>query len=259
MSATQPARASKRFLRPWLRLVLGLTLLVSISALSVFGLEQWVVHPYRIPTASMEPTLHCARNPAQDSGCLGSQSDRVLVNRFIYTFDRPQRNQIVVFTPPAAAAVQCGERGAFVKRLVGLPGEQLHEDSRGFLWVRYPPHARWVELREPYLTSRQRLADSAHFGGTWYVPRGSYFMIGDNRSKSCDSRRFGAVPAADLVGPVVAIYWPWSRISIAAPGLFGGPVLAVFAMTLGLLVLLGAVARAGLRRSKRRASSTSIG
>src|SRR5207237_931588 len=92
----------------------------------VIGIKTWVINPYRIPSSSMEPTLHCAR---PSNGCEAHFSDRVLANRFIYHFRKPARGDIIVFKTPPAAAQKCGSGGTFVKRLIGLPGETVRERS----------------------------------------------------------------------------------------------------------------------------------
>jgi signal peptidase I len=96
-------------------------------------------------------------------------------------------------------------RELLLVRLVGLPGETVREDGAGFIWV------DGRRLAEPYVTASARAGDS-YRGRTWHVPQGSYFMLGDNRSGSCDARAWGAVPRANLVGPVVLRYWPPDRI-----------------------------------------------
>jgi signal peptidase I len=152
----------------------------------------------------MEPTLHCAKG-AGTPGCLGKFADRVVVQPGATI----KRGGIVVFRTPTEAALKCGEGGLFVKRVIGLSGETLREDDHGFLWVRDPgPADMWAKLSEPYLSASRRLADSAHFGQKWHVPKSEYFMVGDNRSESCDSRTFGSVPARNIIGPVVRIIRP---------------------------------------------------
>ena len=197
---------------PWRRIVdWVVTLAVAVGFVLAFEAE--VAKPFRIPSSSMEGTLLCAR---PDPGCTASTSDRVLVNRLAYDFGSPQRGQIVVFTAPARASVACelGDGGeTFVKRLIGLPGETVHEDHHGFIWIRRSGAAGWTKLVEPYLSARSRLADSKHFGRTWHVPEGEYFMLGDNRGDSCDSRAWGSVPRSSLIGPVMFTYWPPLRIS----------------------------------------------
>jgi signal peptidase I len=166
----------------------------------VLAIKAYVVNPYRIPSSSMEPTLHCAR---PGSGCLARFSDRVLANRFIYHFREPRRSEIVVFkTPPAAAAACGGEGGTFVKRLIALPGDRWREQD-GYIYV------NGEKLREPYIEPARRDTDTIP---EKTVPKGQYLMLGDNRSSSCDSRRWGTVPRRNLIGPVFAVYWPPKRI-----------------------------------------------
>jgi len=189
------------------------TVTLAVAVGFVLAFEAEVAKPFRIPSSSMEHTLLCAR---PGLGCTGSTSDRVLVNKLAYRFGSPQRGQIVVFTAPARASVACslGDGGeTFVKRLIGMPGETVREDRRGFIWIRHPGATAWTKLPEPYLSARSRLADGKHFGKTWHVPPGHYFMLGDNRGDSCDSRDWGSVPRSSLIGPVMFTYWPPFRIS----------------------------------------------
>jgi signal peptidase I len=177
------------------------TLAVAVGI--VLAVKAWVVNPYRIPTSSMEPTLHCAQ-PAD--GCLAGTSDRVLANRFIYRFRDPERGEVVVFeTPPEAERLCSGVGGTFVKRIVGLPGEVI-EDRGGFLF------ADGRRLEEPYVNGR----DASRDGQQWEVGPGQYLMLGDNRANSCDSRVWGSVPRANLIGPVFATYWPPDRIAVGS-------------------------------------------
>ncbi|MHB8471016.1 MAG: signal peptidase I [Gaiellaceae bacterium] len=195
------------------RVVLDWVLTIAGAIVIVLALKAWVVNPYRIPSSSMEPTLHCAK-PAP--GCEGSYSDRVLANRFIYRFRDPKRGEIIVFKTPPAAAVQCGEGGTFVKRLIGLPGETVKEDDRGYIWIELPHTAEFFKLNEPYIQASRRLDDVQHgnnVGKQWVVPEGYYFFMGDNRGASCDSRKWGPVPRKNLIGEVFFTYWPPSRIS----------------------------------------------
>ena len=164
----------------------------------VLAIKAWVVNPYRIPSSSMEPTLHCAR---PGSGCLARFSDRVLANRFIYHFRSPHRGDIIVFKTPPAAEQKCGAGGTFVKRLIGLPGETVSEKN-GIIYI------NGRRLIESYVQPSRR--DSQF--GTWHVPKGQYFFMGDNRIQSCDSREWGSVPRSNIIGEVFAIYWPPNRI-----------------------------------------------
>ena len=200
-----PTRPRRRKVLRWLLIslavLLGLAAVVSVVAFT----------PYRIPSSAMEPTLNCAKGPA-NLGCLGNSEDRVLACPVCLDLSNPSRGDIFVFHTPAEAALKCGEGGVFVKRVIGLPGETVREDHHGFIWIKKRGSPTFVKLTEPYVPAADRLADSGHFGLTWRVPDGQYFMMGDNRSQSCDSRTWGAVPHANLIGPVVFRYWPLSRL-----------------------------------------------
>jgi signal peptidase I len=193
------------------RVTLDWILTIVGAILIVLALKEWVVNPYRIPSSSMEPTLNCARGPTEP-GCLGSSSDRVLACRICLDFGPPSRGDIVVFNTPTEAALKCGEGGTFVKRVIGLPNETVREDDNGFIDVKEPGAKEFVRLKQQYVSTDRRLADSAHFGQVWHVKPGSYFMMGDNRSQSCDSRTWGSVPRNKLIGTVFFVYWPPDRI-----------------------------------------------
>ena len=192
-----------------LRVVLDWIFTIGGAILIVLALKAWVVNPYRIPSSSMEPTLHCAR-PAQD--CEARFSDRVLANRFIYRFRDPQRGEIVVFKTPDAAKIKCGAGGTFVKRIIGLPGDKLQVRvirGNGYVFI------NGRQLNEPYIQAIRRSPASQYpaGGGVLTVAKDNYFMMGDNRSQSCDSRFWGTVPRGNIIGKVFLTYWPPNRLS----------------------------------------------
>jgi signal peptidase I len=181
----------------------ALTILGAIAI--VLAIKAWVVNPYRIPSSSMEPTLHCAR---PGPGCEARFSDRVLADRLSFHFRNPHRGEIVVFNTPPRAQKECSDTSGssvFVKRLIGLPGETVTEKPGGWIYI------DGKKLNEPYIQPARRRKDTTI--GTWHVPKGAYFFMGDNRSESCDSREWGSVPRKDLIGPVFFTYWPPNRIS----------------------------------------------
>jgi signal peptidase I len=188
-------RRLARLPRP-LRIAIDWAVTIVGALVLVFVLKSYVITPYRIPTSSMEPALHCAK---PGDGCLGHYSDRVLACRICLDVSSPSRGEIVVFRAPPRVAKQCGEAGTFVKRLIGLPGETVTE-RRGLVSVDGKP------LKEPYVRFRDTQS------GTWHVPKGQYFFMGDNRAQSCDSRQWGSVPRGNLIGTVFFVYWPPNRI-----------------------------------------------
>jgi signal peptidase I len=188
--------------RPW-RIAIDWIVTIAGAILIVLLIKWFVVNPYRIPSSSMEPTLHCARPGA---GCEARLSDRVLANRFIYHFRSPHRGEIIVFnTPTRAAQAACNASGTFVKRLIGLPGETVREKN-GYIFINGRP------LNESYIRPNRR----DHRSGTYFVPKGHYFFMGDNRRESCDSRSWGSVPRKNIIGEVFMTYWPPNRISFHA-------------------------------------------
>jgi signal peptidase I len=195
-------RTTSRLPQPW-RAVADWGATIAFAILFVLVFEAEVAKPYRIPSPSMEPTLHCARPTAL---CLGSSSDRIIANRLAYRFESPSRGQIVVFTAPAAAARCAPSDGGltFVKRLIGLPGDAISERS-GIVFV------NGKRLSEPYIDPALRDRQTA----TWpRVGPGRYFFLGDDRANSCDSRVWGTVPRSNLIGPALLTYWPLNRLAL---------------------------------------------
>jgi signal peptidase I len=178
----------------------GVILIVALAV--AFLLQAFVVKPYRIPSSSMVPTL--------------DPHDRVLVARFLYRFTSPAHGDIVVFKYPLDTRV------VFIKRLIGLPGDTLSL-REGHVY------RNGVELHEPYVvkvgdetapTLPATPVDGSTMSEPWSlnrpytVPPHTYFMMGDNRIDSDDSRVWGPVPARDLIGKAFLIYWPLDRIGV---------------------------------------------
>jgi signal peptidase I len=186
--------------------------LVVIVALAVglaLGIQAWLIKPYEIPSESMEPTLDVGQ--------------RVLVNRFIYHLEDPARGDIVVFHPPAGAdnSPECGVQAQvgepcpkataeessqnFIKRIVAVPGDKL--SIRGG-----HPVVNGVEKTdEPYINPCGSAGD-CNMPKTITIPPDHYFMMGDNRGASDDSRFWGPVPRSWIIGEAFATYWPPDRI-----------------------------------------------
>ena len=204
MSLGVHERTVGRLPRPWRTLVdWVLTIVIAIAVVLVVETE--VAKPYRVPSSSMEPTLRCAK-PAD--GCTASMSDRVIACRICYRVGSPKRGQIVVFETPPAAVQRCDAGGVYIKRLIGLPGDTIHEDPEGYVWI------NGRKLHEPYVTDLARAQDGDYSDRTWQVPKGEYFFMGDNRGNSCDSRAWGSVPRSNLIGPLLARYWPPDRVGL---------------------------------------------
>jgi signal peptidase I len=154
-----------------------------ISFALVFGfVRPFVVEAFYIPSKSMVPTLKVG--------------DRVLVNKFIYRFSEPERRDIIVFQ-----SVEGGGED-LIKRVVGLPGDEIAVRG-GRLYVNGEPQ------KEPYVN--KKFPDRSTFAPA-KVPKGHYFMMGDNRANSRDSRFFGSVPEKNIEGEAFLRFWPLNRI-----------------------------------------------
>ena len=173
-------------------------ILIGVSLLALYVTSK----AYRVSSSAMEVTLHCAE---PGSGCAADHADRVLVSRYTYRIRDPRRGDVATFHVPDAAAAACGVTGddvVYIKRVVALPGEHWREQN-GFIYV------DGQRLAESYVEPDRRDTETIP---EKTVPADEYLMLGDNRSSSCDSRRFGTVRRDDLIGPVYAVYWPPGRI-----------------------------------------------
>jgi len=186
------------------RLLVGAVVLVAgVVGGIVLAVAVGIVRLYRVPSAAMEPTLHCGR---PGFGCEAGTSDRVVALR--YFSGDPDRGDVVAFRTPPLAESRCGAGGVFVKRVVGLPGERW-EERNGVVYV------GGERLGEPYVAPARR--DRRTIAPLTIEP-GHYFVMGDNRSSSCDSREWGTVPKENLIGKVFATYWPPDRLALGRPG-----------------------------------------
>ena len=146
--------------------------------------QTFVAQPYRVEQGSMEHTLE----PDQ----------YVLVDKLTPRFDGYNRGDIVVFTPPDTFA---SDGTPFIKRVIGLPGETIDVRSDGFIYV------DGTKLDERYLFEDQPTPAAAG-RDHWTVPAGEVFVMGDHREASSDSRVFGPIPEASIIGRAWLRYWP---------------------------------------------------
>jgi signal peptidase I len=153
---------------------------------------------YEERSSSMEPTLHCARPAA---GCEGDVADGIVTRE---PAGDARRADVVVFRTPPLAASRCGAGGIFVQRVIAVPGDTWAERD-GFVYI------NGNKQIEPYVKPDRRdtqtltLRNIPPQGAMTRIPARMYLTMGDNRADSCDSRRFGLVPRANIIGRVVQI------------------------------------------------------
>jgi signal peptidase I len=186
-----------------------LVTIVAVALGLALGIQALLVKPFRIPSESMVPTL--------------AVGQRVLVDRVTFRYGDPERDDIVVFKPPAGADNNtCGtaaydeERQAcpkptegrsdtnFIKRVVGVPGDRLSvREGRVYINGR--------RQDEPWIRP-DASCDICNLPQEIRIPTGMYFMMGDNRGESADSREWGPVPKKWMIGQAFMTYWPPGKI-----------------------------------------------
>jgi signal peptidase I len=176
-------------------------LAIAVVTLVVLA-ETETLEGYVIRSSAMEPTLHCGRPRA---ACAGDEDDRVLVLTRFVSFDR---GDIVVFPPPPGAEGKCGVGATYVKRIVALRGDTVETRLLGGASYIYIDGKR---LDEPYVEDARRDSEPVE---RLTVREGHVFVLGDDRAAACDSRIFGTVPEEELIGEVVATWWPLDRLTI---------------------------------------------
>jgi signal peptidase I len=198
--------------KPLPRTVAELVLIVAVALGLALAIQAFVVKPYEIPSASMEPTLHIGQ--------------RILVDRLGDDFSGPKLGQVWVFHPPASETCSNGNQGltssgrkdpeacdtrgshesdqTYVKRVVGLPGDRL-SIRNGHVF------RNGVREHDSYTIPCDG-GGECWFPKTFTVPKGDYYMMGDNRPDSLDSRFWGPVPRSWMIGSAFFTYWPPNRV-----------------------------------------------
>jgi signal peptidase I len=180
------------------------------------GIQAFLVKPFRIPSPSMVPTLKVGQ--------------RVLVNRLGPHFGDPSRGDIVVFKPPKGAdSQQCGipseptdgrpcekptpqeSKNNFIKRVVALPGDWLYVQNN-HVFLGKSRGGPFVQQKEPFIAKGTPCDELCNLRKPIQVPPGHFFMMGDNRGQSDDSRDWGPVPKKSIIGRAFFTYWPPDRI-----------------------------------------------
>jgi signal peptidase I len=157
-------------------------------------IDTFVMQPHIVKGNSMLPDFHT--------------KERIFTESVSYRFYPPKRGDVVVFKYPYAP------ENEYIKRIVGLPGEEIRLND-GEVTIFNSQNPQGLLIKEPYLKNgtktlgKKFLADNT----TYKIPNDTYFVLGDNREESSDSREWGTVPKNNLVGRVFIRYWPPSALS----------------------------------------------
>ena len=166
------------------------TITVLVVAAVIILVLQFVIQKFVVEGSSMNFTLH--------------DGQQLLVNKIVYRFHEPERGDIIVFHPPPEI-----DEDDFIKRIIGLPGEQV-VIANGNVII-HKADGSLLELDEPYVT---RPANRDFEGDI--IPEGQYFVMGDNRVNSSDSRTGWTLKEEDIIGKAWVSVWPvgdWGLIA----------------------------------------------
>jgi len=150
----------------------------------IFVIIRFTIQGSHVSGISMEPGL--------------VENQNVMVNKIAYIFHSPERGDVIVLHNPQ------NTNEDLIKRVVGLPGDTIKIDSM-HIWVNDVP------LKEPYINAPPNVPLN-RVAKTWRVPPNEYFVLGDNRPSSEDSRYIGSIPKEFIVGQAVLVYWPLTNI-----------------------------------------------
>jgi len=166
---------------------------VAVAVVVAVVLRIYVVQTFYIPSVSMSPTLKVG--------------DRIIVDKLAYHLHGVGRGDIIVFKAPPSVATACHTNDTdLVKRVVALPGETI-SDRGGTVYIDGKP------LAQPWLPKNDPTAFTGPFSPV-HIAANNYFVMGDDRVNSCDSRFWGTVPRSLIIGKADARIWPITRITI---------------------------------------------
>jgi signal peptidase I len=180
----EPPRRSKRGRR-----LIETGVIIAVALVLALGLRQFAFQTFWIPTASMVPTIEV--------------HDRILVQKAFFSWHDVHTGDIVVFTDPPADHCGGSQQGDLVKRVIALPGQTIYSSGNNI-------YVDGKLLPEPFLPHPDPLGPpipDASAQHPFHVPAGEFYMLGDNRAISCDSRYWGPIKGSTMVGKVVLLWW----------------------------------------------------
>lgn len=181
---------------------LGRTVILSIVL--ALGIRTFVAEARWIPSGSMEPTLHGTPNQWE--------ADKIIVDKLKYKFSQPQRGDIVVFSPTDELKRE-QYHDAFIKRIIGLPGEKVElKDGKVYINNKPLPEDSYLKNQRTVIDVCTSGAQVPFLAKPQTIPPKSYLVLGDNRNSSYDSRCWGVVPQQNIIGRAVLRFWPLNQV-----------------------------------------------
>jgi signal peptidase I len=174
-------------------------IVLAVAVVVAILLRTFVIQTFFIPSGSMIPTLEVG--------------DRIVVDKLSYDLHRVDRGDIVVFTRPPHEHCAGPPVPDLVKRVIGLPGETISLNGHGRVEINGKLlDEKWLPTSVQGTTYPGPAGTSYNLARPYKIPRNDYFVMGDARQNSCDSRFWGPIPGSDIVGKVVLRFWPLSSV-----------------------------------------------
>jgi signal peptidase I len=184
---TGPAGTGPRRRRRWKRALAETAITILVAVLLVGLVRAFAFQTFWIPSSSMVPTL--------------GVDDRILVQKAFFTWHDVREGDIVVFSHPPLDDCGGTQEGDLVKRVIALPGQTIYSSGNSI-------YVNGRLLAEPYLPHHDPLGPPiASSQRPYRVPAGEFYMLGDNRAISCDSRYWGPIKGLSIIGKVVLVWW----------------------------------------------------
>lgn len=179
---------------------------IVITLVLVILIRNFIGEPRWIPSASMRPTL--------------MEGDRIFIEKITGFFQPPQRGDIIVFYPPSETLKQdpwskftrltgfFNNDIAYIKRVIGTPGDLYEFKGEDGVYINHK------KINEPYINPEPMMGCRPNMYCDLKIPAGYYFMMGDNRNNSNDSRYWGLLPKNRIIGKACFRFWPINRIGV---------------------------------------------
>lgn len=184
-----PADTRPRSRRRWRRTLAEMAVIIGVAVLLAGLMRTFVFQTFWIPSSSMVPTL--------------GVNDRILVQKAFFSWHDVREGDIVVFSHPPLDHCPGPQEGDLVKRVIALPGQTLYSAGNRI-------YVNGRLLAEPYLPPDDPLGPpipDASARHPYRVPPGEFYLLGDNRAISCDSRYWGPITGSSIIGKVVLVWW----------------------------------------------------